>query len=152
LLACRACRIPLSAQTGCAVCQTARHNLVVVGETEQERPSLAGVGNEALEGLRDQITHFKDILATNPGNGQVTGKLVACTNALSKLTGELRKLQDDGKKTVDAMSFAERTELFVGWYMDLPPPYRLQLRERMAEHEVAVSAPIPADPTEKVLS
>ena len=142
MFACRLCRIPLSAEKGCAVCDTTRRNLVVVGETEDERPSLAGVGNEALSALRFQIQHHAGILETNPGNGKSEGGLIACSNALSKLTGELRKLQDDGKKTVDAMSFQERAELFVTWYIDLPPAYRQLMREKMADHEVAVSKPV----------
>lgn len=142
MLACRACRIPMSASMGCAVCNVARANLVVVGESEDERPSLAGTGNEALSALRVQILHHAGILKTNPGNGKSESGLIACTNALAKLTGEVRKLQDDGKKAVDAMAFTERCELFIGWYMDLPPAYRLAMREKMADHEVAVSKPL----------
>jgi hypothetical protein len=132
----------MSASTGCAVCNVTRQNLVVVGETEEERPSLAGTGNEALSALRRQILHHAEILSTNPGNGKSESGLIACTNSLSKLVGEVRKLQDDGKKTIDAMAFTERAELFVEWYMDLPPAYRTMLRDRMADHEVTISAPV----------
>jgi hypothetical protein len=142
MLACRLCRVPLSAHEGCAVCNPVRHNLVAVGETDEERPSLAGTANEAIQALRDQVRHHKGILKTNPGNGKSEGGLVKCTNALAKIVGETRKLQDDGFKVVEAMSFQERLEMFIGWYMDLPPSYRLMLRERMTDHEVRVSAPI----------
>lgn len=142
MLACRVCRIPLSAQEGCAVCNPVRHNLVAVGETEEERPSLAGTSNEAIQGLRDQIRHHKGILKTNPGSSKSEDALVKCTNALAKIVGETRKLQDDGTKVVEAMSFQERLEMFLGWYFELPPAYRLMMRERMAEHEAALSRPL----------
>jgi hypothetical protein len=143
MLACRLCRIPLSAQEGCAVCNPVRRNMVVVGETEDERPSLAGTGHEALRAVRAQIIHHAGILKTNPGNGKSESGLISCTNALAKLVGEVRKLQDDGYKAVEAMSWEERMKLFLGWYMDLTPAYRLSLREKMADHEVAVSKPVP---------
>lgn len=142
MLACRLCRIALSAPEGCAVCNPVRRNMVVLGETEEDRPSLSGTGNEALRAVRAQIKHHADILKTNPGNGKSESGLLACTNALAKLVGEVRKLQDDGYKAVEAMSFEERMKLFVGWYMDLTPTYRLTLREKMADHEVAVSKPV----------
>jgi hypothetical protein len=142
MLACRLCRVPLSAEKGCAHCDPVRQNLVVLGETEEERPSLAGTSNEAIHGLRDQIKYHKGILKTNPGSTKSEDSLVKCTNALAKIVGETRKLQDDGFKVVEAMSFQERLEMFIGWYVDLPPAYRLSLRERMADHEVRISAPL----------
>lgn len=149
MLACRLCRIPLSADPtlnkGCAVCDPVRRNLVAVGEDEEERPSIAGVGNEAMTAVRDQIRFLKAQLKDDKESAKAVkfeSRLLAATNTLAKLTGEVRKLQDDGYKVVEAMSFQERLEMFLGWYMDLPPAYRLMMRERMAEHEVHVSAPV----------
>lgn len=144
MFACRMCRVPLSAASGCAVCNSMRQNLVVVGETEDESPSLPSVGGEAMTIMRDQIRHHKGVLKTNPGNGEYQAKFLACVNSLAKLTGEVRKLQDDGYKAIEAMSFTERAKLFVEWYAGLPSAYRTGLTEQMAEHERALSAPVPA--------
>lgn len=148
MLACRLCRVPLNAPLEtecCPVCKPIRPNLVVVGEDEEEAPSLAGVGNESLNAVRDQIRYHKGILKTNPGNGKVEQKLVSCINALAKLTGEVRKLQDDAHKTVAAMSFAERLEMFIDWIFTLPPAYRTALLERVDQAEKTLAMPAPAD-------
>lgn len=147
MLACRLCRVPLSAEKGCAVCDTVRRNLVAVGEDEEERPSIAGVGNEAMSAVRDQIRHLKSKLKDDKDSAAAVkfeARLLAATNTLAKLTGEVRKLQDDGYKVVEAMSFTERMEMFLGWYMELPSAYRLALRERMTDYEAHISAPVKA--------
>lgn len=141
-LACRACRVPLSAIAGCALCDPVRQNLVVVGEQEEDRPSLAGVSAEAVAAIRKQLATVRVHLKTNEDDLKAEGRLIGLTNSLTKLVGEARKLQDDGKKAIENMAFAERAELFIEWYAALPPAYRQSMRERMADHEVQVAAPI----------
>lgn len=149
MLACRACRVPLSAIAGCALCDPVRQNLVVVGESEEERPSLPDLGADMVRLLRDQMKRLKDLLKEDPDDVRAVSRLLAAGNTAAKVIGEVRKLQDDGKKAIEAMSFVERAELFIEWYAALAPAYRQSMRERMADHEVQVAAPVPAD---KVLS
>jgi uncharacterized Zn finger protein (UPF0148 family) len=149
-LACRACRVPLSAVAGCALCDPVRQNLVVVGESEEERPSIPDLGAALVRTLRDQMKRVAELLKEDADDTAATSRLIALSNSAAKVIGEVRKLQDDGKKAIETMSFAERAELFVEWYMSLAPAYRLSLRDRMADHEVAVSAPLPT--ADKVLS
>jgi uncharacterized Zn finger protein (UPF0148 family) len=149
MLACRACRVPLSAVAGCVLCDPVRQNLVVVGETEEERPSLPAVGADLVRALEAQIKRVRDLLKTSPDDLLAASRLIALANSAAKVIGEVRKLQDDGKKAIESMSFAERGELFIDWYAALAPAYRQSLRDRMADHEVRVSAPVAA---EKVLS
>lgn len=142
MFACRLCRVEISAPTGCAVCEPMRHNLVVVGEAEDERPSLSGVGADVVRLLKDQLEDTRDQLKKNRRDEKAGARLNTLANTTAKVIGEVRKLQDDGKKAIEAMSFAERADLFVTWYAGLPPAYRTSLREQMADHEVKVSAPI----------
>jgi hypothetical protein len=144
MLACRACRVALTAASGCSLCDVVRRNLVVVGEHDEDRPSLSGVGNEIVNELRAQLRHIRGMLKADPDSNKGTARLIAIANSTAKVIESVRKLQVDGTKAVEAMAFAERAALFVTWYADLPPAYRATMREKMAEHEVAISAPVPA--------
>jgi hypothetical protein len=142
MYACRLCRVALSAEMGCASCNPIRRNLVVVGETEDERPSLSGVSAEAVSTLRAQVKHLGGSLKTDPDDDAAHRRFIATSNALAKILGEARKLQDDGADAVANMSFHERAAMFVAWYADLPPAYRLSIREQQADFETKVAAPV----------
>jgi hypothetical protein len=144
MYACRSCRIPLNATSdGCALCCVVRRNLVVVGESEADRPSLAGVGNEVVRELRKQLHHVGLILKEDPNNAKAAPRLISIANTVSKVLESVRKLQEDGKDAVNAMSFGERADLFVRWACDLPAAYRRSLLERLADYEAQLAAPVP---------
>lgn len=150
-LACRACRVQMSATVGCAVCDTMRRNLVVVGEDEDDRPSLSGTAAEVVAILRAQVGHVKVELERNRASALHEKRALALANTMAKVLESARKLQADGAAAVEAMSFQERKELFVTWYTDLAPQYRNAVREAFAQYEVEVSKPMkPAE--EPVLS
>jgi len=142
MYACRLCRVPLSASDGCDLCNPMRHNLVVVGENEDERPSLSGVSAEVVTALRGQITAHGRALKADPTDDVAHRKLVASANSLAKVLGEARKLQEDGTDAVNNMSFAERAKLFIEWVTELPPAYRRSLVEQIADYEAKIAAPI----------
>jgi hypothetical protein len=144
MLACRLCRVSIEAPTGCDVCEPVRRNLVVVGESEEERPSLSAVGAEVVRLLKDQLEDVREQLKKNKRDEKGGARLNTLANTVAKVIGEVRKLQDDGKKAIESLSFVERAALFIDWYAALPPAYRTSVREQQAEHEVRVSAPVPA--------
>lgn len=143
-LACRNCRVPLIAASGCAVCDPFRRHLAVVDEDEDDRPSLAGVGAEVVAGLRAQLREIRKLLKDDPGDLRAEGRLLSIGNTAAKVLEAARKLQVDGVTAVNAMSFAERAELFVTWVTTLPPAYRASLRDKLDAWERDVAAPIPA--------
>ncbi len=151
MLACRACRVPMTAAEGCSLCDQVRRNLVVVGEHDEDRPSLSGVGNDVVHALRGQILRVKKLLALKD-NEDAECRLISLANSTSKVIESVRKLQVDGTKAVESMSFAERAEMFLTWVSDLPPAYRRSLVEKMAAFELHISAPIPAGDGSEVLS
>jgi hypothetical protein len=151
-LACRMCRVPLSATLGCAVCDPFRRNLVVVGEDEDDRPSLSGTASEVVALLRKQVQHVKGELEKNPSSALSEKRALALGNTMAKVIETARKLQADGRAAVEAMSFQERKELFVEWYTDLAPQYRNAVREAFAAYEVEVSRPVAETAADPVLS
>lgn len=151
MLACRMCRVLITATVGCAVCDPMRKNLVVVGEDEQDRPSLAGTAAEVVALLRRQVAQVKGELERVPTSMTAEKRALALGNTLAKVLESARKLQADGAAAVAAMSFQERKELFVEWYTDLAPQYRNAVREAFAAYEAEVSKPLPAA-EEQVLS
>lgn len=144
MFACRLCRVPLSASEGCASCNPMRRNLVVVGETEDERPSLSGVSAETVAVLRAQVSHLRASLKDDPDDEAAHKRFIATSNALAKIIGEARKLQDDGAAAVEAMSFQERAAMFIEWVTTLPPAYRRNLREQLDDFEAKIAAPVGA--------
>lgn len=144
-LACRACRKPLLAREGCGVCNPWRANMVVLGETEEERPSLAAVSNEAVNALRAQLRDYKTELGVKgikaEDKARLHDKQRAVAGALSKLLDAARKIQGDGLTAITQMSFKERAELFIEWYLTLPAVYRDALQKEIAGHEARLSLP-----------
>lgn len=140
--ACRACRVPLSAIAGCALCDPVRQNLVVVGESEAERPSIPDLGSQLVRILREQMKRLEQLLTDEPDDENAGRRFVALGNTAAKIIGEVRKLQDDGKKAIEVMSFAEKAELFIDWYGGLAPAFRLHMRDKMTDHEQKVAAPV----------
>lgn len=118
---------------------------MVLGETDEERPSLAAVSNEAVNALRAQLRDYKARLGTKglkpEERDRLHDKQRAVSGALSKLLDAARKIQGDGVTAIERMSFKERAELFVDWYMTLPAVYRDALRREIETHETKLALP-----------
>lgn len=142
MLACRACRIPINAAKGCAICDPVRENLVVVGETEDEKPSLSGTSSEAVKLLRGRLTQVDKDLKANPTSIVHEKRLIALSNAVAKLLETARKLIQDGVSAVENMSFREQAELFVEWFASLSPPYRADVLAKFAAFEEHIAKPV----------
>lgn len=142
----------MSATVGCAVCDPMRRNLVVVGEDEEDRPSLSGTASEVVSVLRKQLDHVKAELARNQGSALHEKRALAIANTLAKVLESARKIKADGAAAVEQLSFQERKELFVEWYTDLAPQYRQAVREAFAAYEVEVAKPVAGPAPEPVLS
>lgn len=146
MLACRACRVPINAAQGCAVCQTVRENLVVVGEDEDENPSLSGTGALGVKLLRARLVQLDKELKANPTSKDAEKRLLAATNAVAKLLETARKLLQDGVSAVESMSFREQCELFITWFAALAPTYRADVLAKCANFEAEISKPLGEQP------
>lgn len=141
-LACRCCRVALSAQKGCAICDPVRPHLVSDDEDDGDRPALAAVSAEVVGALRNALRATTTVLHRKPSDVESTRMLLAIGNTLAKVLESGRKLQQDGLAAVQAMAFRERAELFCGWYADLPPGYRQTIRGELAKFEVEAARPM----------
>lgn len=151
MLACRACRVPINAAIGCALCNEVRKNLVVVGEDEEDRPSLSGTASLGMGLLNRQLRDVDKDLKTNPKSPTGEKRLLALSNAAAKLLETSRKLIQDGVSAVETMSFREQCELFVGWFMNLAPAYRADVITKFTKFEQEIARPV-AQSDEPVLS
>jgi hypothetical protein len=145
MLACRGCRVPLSAESGCSLCDPIRKHLVVVGEDEEDRPSLAATGGEIVSALRTRLKIIKRLLKDENDPKalmQLESRLLAVANTAAKMLESARKIQTDGVQAVEQMSFSERAELFIDWVTSLTPAYRKSLRDKWDEWESQVSKPL----------
>lgn len=150
-LSCRLCRVSMAAANGCDVCNPMRALLVATNEDEGERPALGAVAAETVALLRDQLADAKTQLAKNRSSLMHETRALKLGNTLAKVLETARKLQQDGVDAVTNMPFADKADLFISWYIELPPAYRASLRERFAQYEVDVSRPV-ADKTEELTS
>lgn len=146
MLACRACRIAIAAAQGCAICQPVRDNLVVVGEQEDDKPSLAGTAALGVGVLNRQLKQVEKDLKAVPTSQGHEKRAIALSNAIAKLLETARKLVADGVSAVETMSFREQAELFVGWFASLSPPYRADVMAKFAAFEQEISKPLAEQP------
>ena len=142
MLACRNCRVPLSATSGCAICDPIRPQLVSTDESVDSLPSLAEVGAESVTALRRQVRVYSNFLKDNPLDSDANKSLVLMANSVAKVLEAARKLQDDGIAAVRNMSFLERAKLFIAWYASLPPAYRTQVRDQVEKYELEINKPL----------
>lgn len=149
MLACRNCQVNIAASAGCVICNPIRKHLVVIGEDEDERPSLATASNEIVSALRKQLRIIKQSL-TGDTMIESEKRLVSIANTMSKVLESARKLQEDGLGVIENMSFPEKAELFIAWITELPPAYRQSLRDKWESWETETSKPL-SDLTMKVL-
>jgi hypothetical protein len=147
-LACRNCRVPIMAESGCAICASFKAQLVAVDESEDERPSLSEVGSSVVADLqyarRVASKIMRDETASDDDRLNATARILKIGNTASKVLEAARKLQNDGLAVIQTMSFIERAKIFITWYTELPPPYRVQLRDKMQAWEDDVRKALPA--------
>lgn len=147
MLACRACRRPLTAAEGCAICASVKANLVTTEENTEEFPALSDVGNETVSALQGVLRTHRATLRNKSADADqlavAEAAVVRVANTLAKVLESARKLQTDGLAAVRNMAFQERAVLFADWYQSLPPLYRKKVRAGMDQFEGQVSAPVP---------
>lgn len=147
MLACRACRRPLTAAEGCAVCFSVKANLVSTEENVEESPALSDVSSETVSALQTILKRHRDVMRRKDADKEAVEMaeiaVLRVSNTLAKVLDSARKLQTDGLAAVRNMAFSERAILFAGWYQALPPLYRKKVRGGMEQFEESVSAPVP---------
>lgn len=147
MLACRACRLPLTAAEGCAICFSVKANLVTTEENAEDSLALSDVSSETVSALQLILKHHKEVLrrkdASEEDREAAESRVVRVSNTLAKVLESARKLQTDGLAAVRNMAFSERALLFADWYQSLPPLYRKKVRVGMEQFEGTVSAPVP---------
>lgn len=146
MLACRACRRPLTAPEGCAICASVKANLVTTEENEEEHPALSDVGSETVSALQGILKRHRAVLrdrgADEDAKERAEDGVVRVSNTLAKVLESARKLQTDGLAAVRNMSFQERAALFADWFQALPPTYRKKVTDGMRQFEERVSMPV----------
>lgn len=150
-LACRTCRRPLTSAEGCALCLPIKANLVTTDENSEEYPALSDVGSEVVGTLQTILRVHRAILRNRDAElddrERAETAVIRAANTLAKVLESARKLQVDGLSAVRNMSFQQRADLFAGWYQNLPPNLRKQVREGQEKFELAVNQPaaLPAE-------
>ncbi len=147
MLACRACRRPLTAAEGCGICATVKANLVTTEENTEEYPALSDVGSETVAALHGVLKKHRAVLRDRVAEAEQLERaeagVVRVANTLAKVLESSRKLQSDGLAAVRNMSFTDRATLFADWYQSLPPTYRDKVRNGMAQFEGTISKVVP---------
>ncbi len=119
-----------------------RANLAVLGEDEDERPSLAGTAAEGVGLLRTMLNQVRKDLKANPTSDVQVKRALAINNTIAKVLETARKLVADGVSAVASMSFREQAELFIGWYANLAPAYRADVMAKFASYEQEIAKPV----------
>lgn len=132
VLACRACRRPLVAEGGCAICTDIKRNLVVEGDTENV--PLAKLAGDTVRLLKTDLYRLELMQAKDRVyNPTLAAEGRRLSGAIAKLLDSTRKVIQDGVDAVEALSFQERAEILVAWFETLPPAYRRKIFEDLAK-------------------
>lgn len=130
ILACRCCHHPLAADVGCAICMPIKPNLVVMSAVDEDAVPLAVIASETVSVLRKQLTQVKRA-TTGAYDPVLANETRAIANSIAKVLDSARKVIQDGADAVGAMSFQERSNLFLEWTGSLPGVYRRKLIEKL---------------------
>lgn len=143
MIVCRACRVPIAALGGCAVCEDFKRNLADDESDEDLRPGIAETAGETVGALRRILRDARTGLGSKDvaTRADAEYRVLKVGNALAKVLEAARKIQTDGVAVIRQMSFTERAELFVSWYAELPPAVRASLRDRMTQFEADIARP-----------
>jgi hypothetical protein len=151
MLACRLCRRALNAPDGCGVCNPFKANLVSTEENAEEYPALSDVGSETVAALQTILKRHRATMKS-PADSEAAeaaeAGIIQVSNTLAKVLESARKLQTDGLAAVRNMSFQERNELFAGWYIALPPVYKVKVRSGMDALDAQMNQPLLPEKTE----
>lgn len=146
MLACRACRRPLNAAEGCAICATIKANLIAGDEDSDEAPALSDVSSETVAALQTVLRKHRRTIRDAKTSAEdyelAETAAIRVANTIAKMLESARKLQQDGLAAIRNMGFQDRSALFATWYQALPPLHRKKVREGMEKYELAVSAPV----------
>jgi len=146
MLACRACRRPLAAAEGCAICFSVKANLIATDEDSDEAPALSDVSSETVGALQTVLRKHRRLLrdakTSSEQYEEAEAAVIRVANTIAKMLESARKLQTDGLAAIRNMGFQDRSALFATWYQALPPLHRKKVREGMERYELAVSAPV----------
>lgn len=147
MLACRACRRPLTAAEGCAICASVKANLVTTEENTEDHPALSDVSSETVTALQAILKVHRITMRNAKSSSEdleiAEVAIIRVANTIAKVLESARKLQTDGLAAVRNMSFTDRATLFATWYQSLPPLYRTKVLTGMNQFEGTVSEPLP---------
>lgn len=125
-IVCRTCRKTYNLTEGCAICESAKRNIIWPDPTTQ--------GSEMLSASRQALRLTQSLLdrldrAMNEGSlGARKGEFNIdwadqCTKlnrGLASLLDATRKLEDNERKRVESGSFEEQIEIWLDWVGQLP--------------------------------
>src|SRR6185295_4458447 len=95
MLACRACRRPLTAAEGCAICISVKANLVTTEENTEEYPALSDVGSEVVSALQAILKTHR---ATIRNREAAAEDIVVAENAIVRVSNTLAKVLESARK------------------------------------------------------
>lgn len=126
-IACRLCRTPLLVEGGCEVCRGWKGNLVVVGDSPaDDAVDLGELGSEALGLARRMLRQVKlaQLGRKGPPGVEDVRTVDTLCRGVAVLIDSARKVRKEGAASLASLPFAEKVDLFVGWFRGLPPAHR----------------------------
>lgn len=118
--------------------------MIVVGEAEEEAPSLSGASAEVVGALRTQARRLRERLSESD-DASLEKRLIGVGNTTAKVLESARKLRADAVGAMEGLTFEEKAALFVEWFSTLPPQYRDALRFKLDQFEAQLAEPLPAE-------
>ncbi len=140
---CRLCRYSLKAESGCDTCLPLKPLLIwpVMHEIEATETAKS-LSQQIARMIRAQLKKLNRELKEPDFNPELTNQLVKLANAGTKLTEQVRKLEDRENERTAALTFDEQIQLIATqFFSQLPEQHQRRMLALLNDSLQATSTP-----------
>lgn len=140
---CRLCRYSLKAVNGCEFCLPVKAHLIwpVMHELEATETAKA-LSQQSARLLKKQLRKLNEHVDKAEYDEKVTGELIKLSNAITKLTDQVRKLEDRENERTAALTFEEQTTLIANqFFANLPEQHQKTMLNKLNDILQSTSTP-----------
>ena len=143
-IVCRCCQNTYEVIEGCAICETAKANIIWPAlKEDNEAADLANLSRRTLRLLASNIKRLEHSMTTSvtreyyPAHGR---EAAALAKAMSAILTEARKLEEREEKRVKAATFDEQVDIWHDWFGSLPREHKVRVLGRFEEYLLPAQA------------
>lgn len=144
-IVCRACRNAYNIPEGCAICESAKRN-IVWPDPVQGNDETISVAKQMMRILQNQLDRLESEIKQVPHRGyspQLATEAKKLAQALGLMVKETRQLEAQARRDAESMDWSEKAELVLQMFTTAPPEFKKTVLEGALAQMEAHDAPGP---------